>query len=697
MIANVIGRVKNISLPRSQGLLPLFEAIINSVDAIEDARGDFALGSIDIRILRQEMPLLNTGANKEDRILGPITGFEITDNGIGFTERNYSAFNEADTQAKASRGGKGVGRFVWLCAFTGVEIDSVFQDGASLMRRSFLFSLETNQGISDHELRLEPEETTERTTVRLLGFKPEYEGSVPKSAKAIAQRIVEHCLEYYVLKKMPNVRLVDENAEDAVLLNTIYSELVANTASQELSIGESSFQIIHFMLHAHANLKHFISYCAVRRTVKTERIAYRIPNLPPVLPAPDGSGHVVYAGYVASEYLDRHVNQQRTDFDTISGDGSLFPDELSWPEIEDKVLNASKEFLHPYTENARVEKEERIQEFVASRAPEYRYIVANHSDKLDAIPADASVETMDSKLHEISREIDTRLKKQGQQLLEQGFPSDDEGVSDRLEEFSRWWEDYNAAGKASLAKYIVNRKITLQLLENALDRQSTGKYSCEEVVHKLIFPLKTTSDDVTYDEHNLWIIDEKLAYHQYLASDIPLKQVPALESASLSRPDLLFFFDRAIAVVDEDHPFGSGVVIFEFKRPMRNDYDEKDNPIQQVLGYVQEIRAGKAVSKRGRPFAVSPHTPFYCYIVCDLRSQLAQQAEIHNLKATPDGNGYFGYFETLSTYVEVIGFDKLLSDANKRNRVLFEKLCLPNYLSDDQRDNGGGKNPLARR
>ena len=128
--------------------------------------------------------------------------------------------------------------------------------------------------------------------------------------------------------------------------------------------------------------------------------------------------------------------------------------------------------------------------------------------------------------------------------------SPEETHEEQLVQFSQWWEEYNDAGKANLAKYIVNRKLMLELLEDALKRQATGKYSREELVHRIMFPLRRTSDDVAYDEHNLWILDEKLAYHAYLASDLPLNKVQPLDFDSASVSILIFFFDRAIAVVD---------------------------------------------------------------------------------------------------------------------------------------------------
>jgi len=66
--------------------------------------------------------------------------------------------------------------------------------------------------------------------------------------------------------------------------------------------------------------------------------------------------------------------------------------------------------------------------------------------------------------------------------------------------------------------------------------------------------------------------------------------------------------------------------------------------------------------------------PFYAYVICDVTPRLRTQAENFQLTLAPDSNGYFGYHSKLGVYVEVLSFDKLLSDAKKRNAVLFEKL-----------------------
>jgi len=163
MISNVRGRIRNTSLPKSQALLPLIEAIINSIDAIEDIKSDISDGSIQVRIIRQpSLPFADQG-DGESRNFTPIDGFEVVDNGIGFTEANFNAFNEADTQYKEHRGGKGMGRFIWLKAFQRVEVESVFRKNDDLLRRKFNFTLNSPDGISEHTITPAPEGEIEQT------------------------------------------------------------------------------------------------------------------------------------------------------------------------------------------------------------------------------------------------------------------------------------------------------------------------------------------------------------------------------------------------------------------------------------------------------------------------------------------------------------------------------------------------------
>lgn len=683
MRTNVIGRVQNTHLPKSQALLPLFEAVVNSIDAIDDKYESVTDGSIQIRILRD--PRLDITESEEDKQKpGPVFGFEIIDDGVGFTHENYEAFDEADTQYKATRGGKGVGRFLWLKAFEKVEVYSTFFEDDHAKQRTFEFSLRSPEGILNHNVKDAESDESSGTSVRLIDYKQDYRNYLPLKGETIARRLLEHCLEYFVLGNMPKIEVVEEDSNDKVDLDHLYDGLVANNLPSEFDLNGKKFTIVHFFLHSTSGLTHHLSYCAHRRVVKEDsRLQTKIPNLTSTILGSEEDQSLIYAGYISGPYLDATVNPQRTDFNTVPDGTGLFPDELSWQDIERASLDQVREAISPYLDSIRTEKVRRISEFVAKKAPEYRHIIKNYPDRLDAIPPDSTGDKLDLELHQIDREIETELKIEALEILESEESFDlEKPLDEQLKNLERFWQEWNDLGKSRLAKYVVHRKFMLDFLEHELKRRDEGGYSLEDAIHKIIFPLRRTSDDITFDEHNLWIIDERLVYHEYLASDLPLSHAEDLETESLSRPDILALFDRPIAVVEEDAPYTSGVVLFEFKRPMRDDYSSGDNPIQQVLGYVEEIKTGKKTDKDGRPIRVHEATPFYCYIVADLTSNLEKQARYHNLRRTPDHSGYFGYNDEVGAYIEIMDFEKVLRDAKRRNRVLFDKLNLPDRPSE---------------
>ena len=116
-------------------------------------------------------------------------------------------------------------------------------------------------------------------------------------------------------------------------------------------------------------------------------------------------------------------------------------------------------------------------------------------------------------------------------------------------------------------------------------------------------------------------------------------------------------------------------MIVELKRPERNDYDGNDNPIDQVLGYIEEIRAGRARKTDGRHLVIGNDSPFFVYIISDITSMLKTIIGCRSIfTATLDVQGCFGYAKEHKAYIEILSFEKLINDATKRNRVWFKKL-----------------------
>jgi len=269
------GKINNISSFKKEALLPLFEAIINSVHAIED-REDLEKGTIKVNIIRADDIETSLGDHIDDDALvksdreKKIVGFEIEDNGVGFNDDNFKSFNTADSTYKLHRGGKGIGRFLWLKAFDKVEIESVYGQNKTKHLRIFEFSKKKWVNEKSNDL-CGPDEDL-RTQVRLIGFKEEYrrEPSAYKTTRKIAQRILEHCLSYYIGGVAPAIILSDER--ESYNLDELYSKIKKDSFREVLSLHGEEFCIDHLKLFETNNKVHNIVLCADRRDVETSSL-----------------------------------------------------------------------------------------------------------------------------------------------------------------------------------------------------------------------------------------------------------------------------------------------------------------------------------------------------------------------------------------------------------------------------------------
>lgn len=295
-------------------------------------------------------------------------------------------------------------------------------------------------------------------------------------------------------------------------------------------------------------------------------------------------------------------------------------------------------------------------------------------EALEQISPDWSDDRLEIELHKMKSKFNADLKEQTQHLINT-TTNDIENVDEFLSEYNKLLSKISDLSTDQLAEYVLYRKSIISLLEKSLHLKPTDKYLLEEAIHRIIFPMRTTSDEIDYEKQNLWLIDERLSYHYFLSSDKRLDQLEVIGSDSAERPDLVVF-NKALAYAEDEDL--SSVVIVEFKRPMRNDYKEDDNPFEQVIRYITNIRTSKSLDKDGRQIRVNESTPFYVYIICDITDKLEYLAEnSYDCTKTPDLWGYFTFRKNLNTYIEVISYNKLVKDAKKRNRVLFDKLNLP--------------------
>ena len=422
--------------------------------------------------------------------------------------------------------------------------------------------------------------------------------------------------------------------------------------------------------------EHSLHFCAHFREVTKENLSNHIVNLRKRKLRDEQKKPFTYFAYISSEYLDDSVNSERTSFSIIEKldpYSLLSQDCITMEDITQNSIVNIRNQLGSLLDDIKEKKNERIREHVIKRSPQYRALIKHCPDKLEHIEPGLSDEQLDIELYKLNSRVNVELKLQKNNIIEKPI-SHIEKYPEYVQKYHHFLEQYNDFGKSKLAEYIVHRKTIIDLFASNLERNDDGRYKLEKDIHEIIFPLKTTSDDIDFEKQNLWIIDEKLSYHKYLASDQALNQLgEAISIEDSDRPDLIVFNHPFAFVEEGDYPYSS-IVIIEFKRPMRKNYNDEENPISQVMRYIRTIKDGNYEDKNGRLIDIPESLPFYAYIICDLTKRIKDYAMEYDFKYLPDKQGYFRYQDNLNAYFEIISFDKLVHDAQKRNNVLFEKL-----------------------
>jgi hypothetical protein len=435
--------------------------------------------------------------------------------------------------------------------------------------------------------------------------------------------------------------------------------------------------LTHLKLKAAESRVSFIAWCAAGRVVKEENIVGKIPGLFGRIN--DGSGDFVYACYVTSEFLNTNVRPERIGFDINEISDDMFSkSELTFSDIRQAALESSKEFLSEYLQANRTASKERLEKFVSQKAPRYRPILKIISEEKLVVDPNMTDKELDLVMHKHLSEFEGGLLSDGHEVMNFG---QDETLAEYKSRLAAYLSKVDVIKQSDLANYVFHRKVLLDILDKAIQKGADGKYAREELIHEIIMPLRKTSDDVQLDSCNLWLVDERLAFHDFLASDKTLASIPITQSDSQKEPDIVSFnvYDEPLLVADGKKLPLASIVVIEMKRPMRNDAtegEEKD-PIEQALGYLDRIRKGGAQTASGRPIPGSDEIPGFCYVICDITPTIKNRCMFAGLRVTSDKQGYFGYNDNFKAYIEVSSYDRVLNAAKERNRAFFDKLGLP--------------------
>jgi hypothetical protein len=387
---SLTGKVNNLPEFKGEALLPIFEAVVNAIQAIEEY-GDVKKGKIIVRIKRDGQNSLSVVEADKQKIIG----FEVIDNGIGFTELNYDSFLTSDTVHKMEKGCKGIGRFFWLKAFNSVNISSTYTENRKTWKREIRFT--KKNGIA--EISKKQVKGKRQTVVSLDGFREEYrkQKSAYKSTEKIAQRILEHCLSYFIAHQAPKI-IIEDELGDTISLNSEFDAIEQNIVTENVKFGGQSFKVSHLKLYSTHNKMHNLVLCAASRGVKS----FNIGNLLGTSTQFDeDDGKFIYSAYVSGDYLDEHVSQSRIDFEIPSTRTELAIEGLPlyMDELKGGLIKIAKDFLAPHLEALAVRKKEIASEYVEQKNPTLRAVLTYCPEIYDEIDPNSSEEQVDEILH----------------------------------------------------------------------------------------------------------------------------------------------------------------------------------------------------------------------------------------------------------------------------------------------------------
>ncbi len=649
---------------------PVIEIIINAIQAIEETKRQD--GIVWIRAIRSKQEELD-GSERS------IVGFIIEDNGIGFTDAHRDSFDTLYSDLKIKEGGKGFGRFTCLKYFSDLIVESFYQENDCIKFRSF--SMGKDQDIIVNETIIDVEkDKPSSTTIRLVNLKKK--GAFEKKLSTIARNIVERILPYFITEgyKCPKIYLAEEDKNGVICLNDFLEDSATSDKIQELEnsknvftitdkVSSLEFQIRLFKFYSPRNQKSRISLVANEREVTVTPLYKYIPEFEEDfydIYMDDQGQHeknFIVKAYVFGTYLDENVSLERGGFEFSQVNPSL-SHQVSQSDIEKRAAEITKNIMGEEIRSRQEKKRKLVQSYVDSKAPWHKELVVNID--ITNLPYNPSEQEIELRLQaeKFSREVE--IRKDVENVLNKTSLDNVQGkVSDIISKVS-------GNSKNDLIHYVALRKIILELLEKSLHKDENGKYSSEGLVHDIIFPRKGDSDTTPFSEHNLWLLDERLNFSWYISSD------KTLNGKQSERPDLLIYNNRVVFRGDNEP--SNPITIFEFKKPFRDDFvnlSSKEDPVQQIIRYVNDIRDGIYQTTEGRKILVNQNTPFYGYIICDLTQKVERWLEREkDFKPMPDRLGWFHWMDNNNLYIEVISWDKIVKDANMRNRIFFQKLGL---------------------
>jgi len=626
-------------------LLPTLEAVSNAMHGIEAHFGDDAKtkGRIEIAI-----------ANLTDPAKIMIS---VTDNGIGLNEENYGSFKIPFSGYKLKTKGRGFGRFIAFKVFARIHYSSRYMAIPVEMSRTFRFDIAQEQELIFHDG--DPD-------FAHIGLRVDYDEPLPvwhdliKSldAKDIADHIGSHFLPYFLYKWLPEITLQFDN-EPPQSIKSHFEDVFVQAESGTIACEiDGVVESIEYSLTRVPRTRSFKNHCLL--FAAADRIVGNPRDLTNTLGQPHFSNEqneaYIIIAVVRGEVFESRLNDARTGINitpkTVEEIVSAISDVIQKTENSQiaKIKSAqSSELNEALRENPILRiglKGRTINEYVAGKPNNW---------KAQDFVSNLAIERYRAS-KDLSKSIVTAANNPDRYM-------------ETIQEIVKKIDESN---KEALAEYVVHRKKVIELIEVARKYTGDGRHAPEDTIHDLVFRRFSDTADTDYFEHNLWLIDDALAFLPYVSSDRSMHGKGRKKGDKI--PDLAFF-DDSLILGDND---GTTITIVEFKKPSRDDYrfgDDKHDPVMQVINTLKNATAAGGIAKTdGSHFAFSGVVRRFAYIIADIKPSLVAVLRDHDFKNNWNPAIYFRYRDNEQMFIQVMGYDTLIENAKKRNQAFFSVL-----------------------
>lgn len=647
--------VKRAVLPDGlQGFLfPMYEAISNAFHSIEDRWAD------DL----EENGCLDVTFDDQAR---QVT---VTDNGNGFDYANLSAFLTPLTGNKYERGGKGFGRFMAFKVYSRVFYSSGQKQPDGMLTKGCyrydpfsnddnLIVVEETDGAGAH--------THDRgVTVLMRSPKADFEdyfaleGKERKhnhTAEDIVSAVLDHFLIEFIQKKVPKHFVLTIQGATFNLYKYFHESLaVGGSRKEEIVIGTEAveFTFDYFKVgEEHAKKHRLYFYANNRAASELESISSGLNSNPFTEMKGEDEFRYYYLVAVSSEFFKS--SQSRDRITNLHGKIDYNKTKKS---IKDHLIAIAKAHIlnleQTYTSGRRSKMKEQVDHLIAIDPLLRRGLGGKTSEEF--VKKRGITETREQLAQDLFVER-FRQKFDFTKLSEETSVEDlVRLVRDKIPEDA----------KEALAVYVAYRNNVIQVFRQLLNKDDDG-LATEDKVHKLIYPRYRDSEQIDYASHNLWLIDDDLAYARYISSD----RTP--EGNARRKGE--FAHDLLINNDDE-------LMIVEMKRPQKKDYDgtkeaDTKNPVDQLKNQVLDIRErGKVITSGGREIAIDDTSMVRGYILADWNDKLERYLKTEDfIRTNFGGQMAYRYYRELNLIIEVLAFDRLIDRASNRNEAFVSML-----------------------